>query len=89
VGGDCAGFRDTLRGSGVEPLRLPAKSPNLNASAERFVLSIKSECLDKIVPLSEPHLRRAKSPDGGDRVSEHDKGIRSVWHVPDSEVVME
>jgi transposase InsO family protein len=30
---------------GVEPLRLPARSPNLNAYAERFVLSIKSECL--------------------------------------------
>ncbi|MDG2305290.1 MAG: integrase core domain-containing protein [Candidatus Binatia bacterium] len=43
----------------MEPLRLPARSPNLNASAERFVLSIKSECLDKIVPLGERHLRHA------------------------------
>lgn len=33
------GFRDILRGSGVEPLRLRARSPNLNAYAERFVLS--------------------------------------------------
>jgi transposase InsO family protein len=31
----------------------------LNAYAERFVLSIKSECLDRIVPLGERHLRRA------------------------------
>jgi transposase InsO family protein len=31
----------------------------LNAYAERFVLSIKSECLDWIVPLGEGHLRRA------------------------------
>jgi len=53
------GFRDILRGSGVEPLRLPARSPNLNAYAERFVLSIKSECLDKVVPLGERHLRHA------------------------------
>jgi len=53
------GFRDILHGSGVEPLRLPARSPNLNAYAERFVLSIKSECLDKIVPLGERHLRCA------------------------------
>ncbi len=53
------GFRDILPGSGVEPLRLPARSPNLNAYAERFVLSIKSECLDKIVPLGERHLRLA------------------------------
>ncbi len=49
----------TRRGSGVAPLRLPARSPNLNAYAERFVLSIKSECLDKIVPLGERHLRHA------------------------------
>ena len=44
---------------GRSPLRLPARSPNLNAYAERFVLSIKSECLDKIVPLGERHLRYA------------------------------
>ena len=38
--------------------RLPPRSPNLNAYAERFVLSVKSECLDHIVPLGERHLRR-------------------------------
>jgi transposase InsO family protein len=43
----------------VKPLRLPARSPNLNAFAERFVGSIKSECLDRIVPLGETHLRAA------------------------------
>ncbi len=42
-------FRRLLRASGVEPLRLPARSLNLNAYAERFVLSIKSECLSKLV----------------------------------------
>jgi hypothetical protein len=40
---------------------LPARSPNLNAFAERFVLSIRSECVDRIVPLGERHLRRAVS----------------------------
>jgi Integrase core domain len=40
-------------------VRLPARSPNLNAFAERFVLSIKTECLNRIVPLGERHLRRA------------------------------
>jgi putative transposase len=43
----------------VKPLLLPARSPNLNAFAERFVLSVKSECLDRIVPLGEAHLRAA------------------------------
>jgi transposase InsO family protein len=38
---------------------LPARRPNLNAYAERFVLSVKCECLDRIVPLGEAHLRRA------------------------------
>ena len=52
-----AAFRDLLRDSGVKPLRLPARSPNLNAFAERFVGSVKSECLDRIVPLGEQHLR--------------------------------
>jgi len=54
-----AAFRQLLSGSGVEPLRLPAKSPNLNAFAERFALSIKSECLGRMIPLGEWHLRRA------------------------------
>ena len=54
-----AAFRKMLGVSGVKVLRLPARSPNLNAHVERFVLSIKSECLDKIVPLGEAHLRWA------------------------------
>ncbi|MFT5429913.1 MAG: putative transposase [Myxococcota bacterium] len=52
-------FRDVLIASGVEAVRLPARSPNLNAYAERFVRSIKSECLSQIVPLGEHHLRTA------------------------------
>jgi transposase InsO family protein len=52
-------FRSMLKHSGTKPVRLPARSPNLNAFAERFVLSIKSECLSKIIPLGERHLRSA------------------------------
>ena len=52
-------FREILRSGGVESVRLPPKSPNLNAYAERFVLSIKSECLDRLVLVGERHLRRA------------------------------
>ncbi len=54
-------FRRILGQGGVKAVRLPARSPNLNAFAERFVLSIKSECLDRIVSLGEAHLRRAIS----------------------------
>jgi putative transposase len=50
-------FREILRTSGVKTVKLPARSPNLNAYAERFVRSIKSECLSHIIPLGERHLR--------------------------------
>jgi putative transposase len=54
-------FRATLGATGIRCLKLPPQSPNLNAVAERFVLSIKSECLDKLVSLGERHLRIAIS----------------------------
>lgn len=53
-----AGFREVLGGAGVEVVRLPARSPNLNAYAERFIGSIRRECLDRVIPLGERHLRR-------------------------------
>ena len=53
------GFRNLLRDSGVKLVRLPARSPNLNAFAERFVGSVRAECLARIVPLGEGHLRAA------------------------------
>ncbi len=37
----------------------PARSPNLNAYAEHFVRSIKSECLAQVIPFGERHLRHA------------------------------
>ena len=52
-------FRKILDSSGVKTVKLPARSPYLNAYAERFVRSVKSECLAKIIPLSERHLRMA------------------------------
>ena len=50
-------FGEILKSSGVQPIRLPPRSPNLNAYAERFVRSIKEECLHRVVPLGESHLR--------------------------------
>ena len=52
-------FRETLEHSGVHPVRLPSRSPNLNAYAERFVRSIKPECLAQVIPIGEAPLRRA------------------------------
>ena len=45
----CDSFRWTIKPSGIEPLRLPARSPNLNAFAERWVKSVKDECLSKLL----------------------------------------
>ena len=43
------GFHDILRCSGVEPIKLPARSPDLNSIAERFVKSVKYECLNHLI----------------------------------------
>jgi len=40
-------------------LSLPARSPNLNAYAERFVRSIKEECLNHMIFFGERSLRNA------------------------------
>ena len=55
----CAGFRSILRAGGVEPVKLPARSPDLNAFAERWVRSVKEECLSKLILFGEASLRRA------------------------------
>jgi putative transposase len=52
-------FRKLIENSGTEVIRLPPMSPNLNAYAERFVRSIKEECLGRIIVLGEASLRRA------------------------------
>jgi putative transposase len=48
-----------LKHEGVRIIRTPAHAPNCNAYAERFVRSIKEECLDRLILLGERHLRRA------------------------------
>src|ERR1700687_5675551 len=55
----CAAFRSVLTAAGVKPIMLPAKSPNLNAYAERWVRSVKQECLSKLVLLGEGPLQPA------------------------------
>jgi transposase InsO family protein len=52
-------FRDLLRDADIEVVRLPPRSPNLNAYAERFVRSIKDECLNRMIFFGERSLRKA------------------------------
>ena len=52
-------FRRLIRDSGTNVIRLPPMSPNLNAYAERFVRSIKDECLNRMIFIGQASLRRA------------------------------
>jgi putative transposase len=52
-------FRRLLEQSGTEVIRLPPMSLNLNAYAERFVRSIKEECLRRMIFIGQASLRRA------------------------------
>ena len=54
-----AQFDAIIQSAGIHPIRLPPRSPNLDAYAERLVLSIKSECLNKIIFAGEKSLHRA------------------------------
>jgi putative transposase len=55
----CGSFRELVKSGGVEPLKLPARSPNLNAFAERWLRSIKEECLSRLILFGESTLRKA------------------------------
>ena len=48
-----------LGDAGIRVVLTPARAPNANAHAERFVRSIKDECLGRMIPLGERHFRRA------------------------------
>ena len=49
----CASFESILEAAGVKSLKLPARSPNLNAFAARWVRSAKEECLSKLILFGE------------------------------------
>jgi len=52
-------FRDSIAEGGTEVVRSPPLSSKLNAFAERFVRSIKEECLTKMIVVGQGSLRRA------------------------------
>jgi putative transposase len=55
----CQSFRELIKTGGVNPLRLPARCPNLNSYAERWVRSVKEECLSRLILFGESSLQRA------------------------------
>ena len=53
-----AGFDEVFRSEGAQILKTPFRTPNANAYAERFVRTIRSECLDHLLIVNERHLER-------------------------------
>jgi putative transposase len=54
----CAVFQQIIDDAGVERVVLPPRSPNLNAYAERWVRSVKEECLARVILFGEAALSR-------------------------------
>jgi len=55
----CPAFKRVLEESGVKTVAIPPRSPNLNAYAERWVRSVKEQCLKRLIITSEEMLRKA------------------------------
>jgi putative transposase len=50
-------FDIVAAGTGIQVLRTPVRAPNANAVCERFLRSVRAECLDHVIVLTEAHLR--------------------------------
>jgi len=55
----CPAFDGILKSAGKKPVKLPTQSPNLNAFAERRILSCKTECTRRILVIGEEGVWRA------------------------------
>ena len=56
-----AAFDDVLAGNGVRVIKTPVRSPRANSYAERYVGTLRRECLDHLLIHGERHLRRTLS----------------------------
>jgi len=51
-------FDTVFRSEGIDVIRTPVRAPNANAYAERWVRTVREECLDHLLILNQTHLRR-------------------------------
>ena len=59
----CPAFQQLIDAAGVKRVPLPPRSPNLNAYAERWVRSVKEECLSRLILFGDASLRHALTLD--------------------------
>ena len=80
-----AEFLSILADSGVKSVKLPPRSPNLNAYAEGFVRTIKESCLDRIIFFGEASLRKSNQEFTAHYHTErHHQGLGNRLIMPDS-----
>ena len=81
----CPAFREFAKREGVEIIRLPPRSPNLNAHAERWVRGVRDECLSRLIPIGQGMLRRAMREYGVHFHQERNhQGLDNVLITPDA-----
>jgi putative transposase len=54
----CRGFDDVFRSEGAEVLVTPVQAPNANADAERWIRTVRAECLDWLLIVGPRHLEQ-------------------------------
>ena len=57
----CAAFDSILQAVGIQTIKLPPRSPNLNSHLERWHRSVQEECLSKLILFGQASLRHALS----------------------------
>jgi putative transposase len=80
-------FDQILQAAGTVPVKLAPQSPNLNAFAERFVKSIKTECLEQFVLFGEDYLRHViREYLAHYHAERNHQGIENVIPFPDNRI---
>ena len=76
--------RKALAAAGIKPVKLPPQSPNLNAFAERWVRSVKEECLDQLILFGEKSLAHVlKNYIAHHQQERNHQGLAKVIPFPD------
>jgi integrase-like protein len=74
-----------MKREGVAVIRLPPRSPNLNAHAERWVRGVRDECLSRLIPIGQGMLRGALREYGAHFHQERNhQGLGNVLIMPDT-----